>query len=56
MKCPKCNSKNIAKIMWGLHVDIDAIQVQLESQQIVLGGCTVTGDDPKGECNDCHNR
>jgi len=53
--CPSCNGKNIAKILWGLY-DISALEEELDSKKIVLGGCCVTGHDPKWECTDCYHR
>jgi len=55
-KCPNCQSTNHAKILWGRPADMREIEGELERKEIVLGGCTVTGHDPKWKCNDCHNR
>jgi len=54
--CPSCNGKNIAKILWGLPADMDALEEALERKEIVLGGCNVTSHDPKWECTDCYHR
>ena len=54
--CPSCNSKNIAKIWWGLPYNMKDFEEELEQNKIVLGGCCVTGHDPKWECNDCFQR
>ena len=55
-KCPNCQSTNRAKILWGLPADMGEIEEELERKEIVLGGCVVTGNDPKVECNDCGTR
>ncbi len=55
-KCPNCSSTNRAEILWGLPADMREIEKELERKEIVLGGCTVTGNDPKWECNDCGTR
>jgi len=55
-KCPNCQSTNHAEILWGLPVDMDTIEKELEKKEIVLGGCNVTSNDPKRECNDCNTR
>jgi len=55
-KCPNCQSTDHAKILWGLPNDMKEIEEELERKEIVLGGCVVTGNDPKWACNDCHNR
>lgn len=54
--CPSCNGKNIAKILWGLPADMRTLEEELDSKKIVLGGCIVTGNDPKLECNECFTR
>jgi hypothetical protein len=54
--CPSCNGKNIAKILWGLPGDLDALEEDLDNNKIVLGGCCVSDNDPKWECNDCSHR
>ena len=56
LQCPKCNRKNIALIFWGYPGDFDSIEEQVERKEIVLGGCIVTDNDPKWECNDCLHR
>jgi len=49
-KCPSsCSSTNRAKILWGLPVDMMEIENELEREEIVLGGCLVTENDPKME-------
>ena len=56
MKCPECSSSSIAKILWGYYEDVDSLDDALEKKEIVLGGCCVTDNDPKYECNDCGNQ
>ena len=55
-KCPNCQSTNHAEILWGLPADMREIEEQLERKEIVLGGCIVTNNDPKWECNECLTR
>lgn len=54
--CPSCNSDSAALILWGYPGNMSSIEEELEKGEIVLGGCIVTDDDPKWECNDCHHR
>jgi len=56
MNCPKCNSSSIAEIFWGYPADMDSLKEALEKKEIVLGGCIVTENDPKWECNGCNHR
>ncbi len=55
-KCPNCLSTNYAEILWGLPADMREIEEELDKKEIVLGGCIVTGHDPKWECNGCRTR
>lgn len=56
MSCPKCNSGNVAEIFWGYPATMDGISKELEQGTLVLGGCCVSGNDPKWECNECSFR
>ena len=56
VRCPNCQSTNHAEILWGLPADMMAIKEELDKKEIVLGGCIVTGNDPKWECNECLTR
>ncbi len=55
-KCPNCQSTNRAEILWGLPADMREIEDLIERKEIVLGGCIVTGNDPKWKCNECLTR
>ena len=52
-KCPKCNSKRIAKIIYGMPYYSPETEKLIQEGKIVLGGCIVTDDDPVWECADC---
>lgn len=39
-----------------LPADMRSFEDTLERKEIVLGGCTMTGNDPKWECNECRAR
>lgn len=55
-KCPNCQSTNHAEILWGLPSDMDKIEDKLRREEIVLGGCIVTENDPKWDvCNSLIN-
>jgi hypothetical protein len=54
--CPECKSNNVALIFWGYPGDMDWYLKAIEDKEIVPGGCMVTDNDPKWECNDCPNR
>ena len=54
--CPKCNSKNLAKFLFGLPRFNEALEKGIKEKKIVLGGCCTSWDDPKWRCNDCGHR
>jgi len=54
--CPECKSINVAWIFWGYPGNMKAIEEELDKSEIVLGGCVITDQDPKWECNDCLTR
>jgi len=54
-RCPKCQSTNRAEILWGLPWK-KMIKKELKRKEIVLGGCLVTHNDPKWQCNECRTR
>jgi len=45
-KCPICESKSIAEILYGLPVNSEELSKDLEKKRIVLGGCCVTENEP----------
>lgn len=51
--CPKCQSKNIAAIVFGFPSP-EMIEGE-DKGDIVLGGCCVEVDDPEWRCKDCEH-
>ena len=56
MKCPQCGKSWIAEIFWGYPANMESIEEALERKEIILGGCLVTNNDPRWECNDCNHQ
>ena len=52
-KCPICESKSIADILYGLPANSEELSKALEKKRIVLGGCCVTDRDTEWHCNEC---
>ena len=50
--CPSCKSKNAALIFWGYPGDMEWYLNAVAKKEIVLGGCTLSNNDPKWECID----
>ncbi len=48
--CPKCGSAKVAAILHGLQRFDDRLEREVKEGKVVLGGCCVTGNDPKRKC------
>ena len=53
MKCSKCDSTKIARILYDFPEFSNKLEKQIDRDTITLGGCCVTGNDPKYECMSC---
>ena len=53
LKCPKCESDNIARYQYGMPVMDPDMERDIEKGKVVLGGCCIMDDDPDRHCNDC---
>ncbi len=53
--CPRCGSRNIARIFRGMPSFTVELQRELDEGKVVLGGCEVEGIYPlsRYQCNDC---
>lgn len=51
--CPRCGSRNTAKILWGMPAFSEDLEEKLKNKEIVLGGCCVSDNDPSYHCNTC---
>jgi hypothetical protein len=54
--CPACGGPRVASILYGLPAFSPELDRELNEGRVVLGGCCVSGDDPKWQCADCHHR
>jgi len=54
-RCLACGGTEFAVIVYGL-VRGPAVREDVQSGKVVLGGCMVTGNDPKWHCNTCGKR
>ncbi len=52
-ECPKCGSKNTARIFYGMPEFSDDLINQIGNGEIILGGCTMTHNSKDYVCNDC---
>ena len=51
--CPRCQSRNIAEILWGMPAFTDELQTALRRHEVVLGGCCIEPPVPAWQCQDC---
>ncbi len=51
--CPKCDSKNTCRIMYGMPAYTPELEQKLEAGKLHLGGCIIEEDSPNRRCNDC---
>ena len=60
VSCPRCNSKNQVKILYGLirfeQSDEEKIKKDRAEGKIVFGRCSRDLDSPIWRCKDCHHR
>ena len=54
IKCPKCGSKKVARILWGKPAFSPELEKELEEQKIVLGGCCCSLHAPSWCCAECN--
>jgi hypothetical protein len=52
-KCPECGSEKIARILYGLPSFSESLRKRLENNEVVLGGCCITVNDPSWKCVHC---
>lgn len=52
-RCPKCNSRNSAFVLWGRTMWRDDLREKLDHKELELGGCFVSKDSCIWHCNDC---
>jgi len=51
--CPRCGSDSIAKIMYGMPAFSAELDEALRTGKLSLGGCCVSDESPRWECNEC---
>lgn len=52
-KCPACDERKIAEILYGMPAYSAELQADLDAGRIVLGGCCIGNDDPAWQCTAC---
>lgn len=55
-RCPECGSVDVAEILWGEPAFTEEVRKSLDEGKLALGGCCISSDDPKYECNECRCR
>ena len=52
-KCPKCGGEHLTPILYGYPDFNEETKRRVENRELFLGGCRITGCDPKFHCFDC---
>ena len=52
-KCPKCGSKQIAPILYGMPAMNEEMQQRINEKKIYLGGCMISDRNPTYHCFKC---
>jgi len=53
IKCPFCNSKRVAEILYGMPAFSKELEQELKDEKIFLGGCVIHDDIPLFHCFKC---
>lgn len=53
-KCPRCGSSQTAPILYGMPALDDEMEARLKAKRLYIGGCCVSGNDPKYHCFGCN--
>lgn len=53
--CPRCGSNNTSYYLRGLPIFDEELERQLSNDEVIIGGCCVTDNDPDHHCNKCNN-
>ena len=51
--CPRCGAEGAAEIVYGMPAFSDEFQHAMENGEVFVGGCCVSGEDPKYKCRSC---
>ena len=52
-KCPKCGSRRVAPIQYGMPAYSEEMEQQLKDEKLYLGGCCISGMQPTYHCFEC---
>lgn len=52
-KCPRCGNTNTGKILYGMPHYTEELERQERLHEIYIGGCCITGHDPRYHCFNC---
>jgi len=55
-QCPQCGHGPLADIIYGFPIIDDDLIKRWNEGSIVIGGCVITGDEPRWACATCGQR
>lgn len=53
IKCPKCGSSRLAPILYGMPCMDDELKLQIENEEVFIGGCKLPVMGPEYHCFNC---
>jgi len=53
VRCPHCQAEQIGTLLYGMPVFSPDLEARVKSGEIILAGCSMTGDDPAWQCKIC---
>ena len=53
MACPRCCSREVARVQYGMPALSDQLEAYLAAHRVVLGGCMIGPDQPDRACTVC---
>ena len=51
--CPFCGGRHIAAYLRGMPAYSEELMKAIDDGEIILGGCCISGNDPRWHCHDC---
>jgi ribosomal protein S27E len=52
-RCPLCQAEQIGTLLYGMPVFSPELEARVNSGELILAGCCMTGDDPVWQCKVC---
>lgn len=54
--CPYCGSQNVSYILYGMPAPDTELERQIDSGEVIIGGCVVFEESEQWRCQDCKEK